>query len=94
LFDLRWEGRCEITCSENYEKKFDETKGEYICVPKECEERHPWKNGSCCVKEDFSLGEEGWNESIWGCYYLRMDGEDEDGKCIRENECPSDLPGV
>jgi hypothetical protein len=42
---------CVLRCEENYEstKEGDE----YVCKAKECDDRTPFLNGSCSVKEDF-----------------------------------------
>jgi hypothetical protein len=94
-----------VLCPENFEKKIDEMREEFVCVAKQCEERKPWKNGSCSVEEDFLLSE---NENSVStrvkCYYIKEsnfnytdyddDNNDKLKRCVREDQCPSDYPGV
>jgi hypothetical protein len=42
---------CVLTCEENYENITGG--GEYVCKAKRCDDRTPFANGSCSVKEDF-----------------------------------------
>lgn len=105
-------------CPENLERIIDEEKGEYKCTPKRCEDRNPWRNKSCSLKEDFLLSDENWNFSIWECYYLREEYDNDNmedidvegpygdynyyyrdyiggvGRCVGNEKCPSDFPGV
>jgi hypothetical protein len=73
---------CVLRCEENYENK---TKGdEYVCKAKECNDRTPFPNGSCSLKEDFA-GEGG---SDIGCY-LWKGNEEEMWTCVSEVDCPN-----
>jgi hypothetical protein len=86
---LRWDGKCIITCPENYERRLDERRGEYVCIPKRCEDRSAWRNKSCSLKEDFISIEEYSNNSNSRCYYF-YDGvknvkNDDDDKDMRSN---------
>jgi hypothetical protein len=107
IFICRWDGRCIITCPKNYEKRINEERGEYACIPKECEDRTPWRNESCSLKEDFSNSNFSFNSLSSGCYYLRESyinnnndiynnnsDDSEYGRCVSKEECPSDYPGV
>jgi hypothetical protein len=108
IFYNRSEESCVIICLKNYEKKLDEKSGKYKCIPKECEDRRPYRNKSCSVKEDFLLLNNNNSDSLKsGCYYLRdknnTDNVDDNsyyyddsevGGCVREENCPSDFFGV
>jgi hypothetical protein len=77
--------------------------GENVCIPKECDVRIPWENKTCSMKEDFVLISEDGNENEDGntvdkhrnekCYYYERIG-DGYGRCVSEEECPSDYPPV
>jgi hypothetical protein len=67
-----------LTCGRNYRKEREEVSGEYRCIPKECENRTPWKNKSCSLKEDLLSFEENSKSLKSECYYLNYiydDGE-------------------
>jgi hypothetical protein len=92
---MRWEEKCVTRCPKNYEKKMNEESEEYTCVPKTCKDRIPFINGSCLVKEDISLKNE---KNIFGCYFLRennnIKNDNDRGRCVVAEDCPSDYPGV
>jgi hypothetical protein len=101
---IRWDEKCLIICPENYEKKMDEKRGEYVCIRKKCEDRIPFKNKSCSLREDFIWSEENCEDGDTGCYYTDSGDDineiDDDwrdvgrGRCVMKEECPSDYPGV
>jgi hypothetical protein len=77
--------KCVLTCDLNYENSSQKTYMEYMCVPKACEDRTPWENGSCTTKEDFASGVQ--------CYLSRA-GDDGVENCVEKEECPAGYPGV
>jgi hypothetical protein len=77
---------CVLRCEENYE--YTKEGDEYVCKAKECNDRTPFSNGSCSLKEDFAV--EGENDV--GCYLLR--GNEEMWICVSEGECPNGYPEV
>jgi hypothetical protein len=106
---LRWKEKCIIRCPRNYEKGRDERSGEYMCIPKKCEDRTPWKNKSCSLKEDFLSVDENSNSLISKCFYDNNSNENDNilndyyddeenyntnGRCVREEECGLDFHGV
>jgi hypothetical protein len=74
---------CVLSCGENYNLIIGESDTPSKCSPNECEERIPFTNGSCSLKEDFDLTE----GLVVRCYNLR--DEDGIGICVNEGECPS-----
>jgi hypothetical protein len=80
----------------------DEGRGEYVCVPKKCEDRIAWENKSCSLKEDFLLFDKNSDILTFGCYYYNNgknnDNNDKEdvktGRCVKREDCPSDYPGV
>jgi hypothetical protein len=75
---------CVLRCEEYYENK---TEGdEYICKAKECNDRTPFSNGSCSLKEDLVE-----KENPVKCYLYGEMGEDGD---VCTSKCPSDFVQV
>jgi hypothetical protein len=75
---------CVLRCEENYEYT---TEGdEYVCKAKDCNDRTPFSNGSCSLKEDFVQ-----NGNPVKCYLYKEIGKS-GNMCI--NQCPSDLVQV
>jgi hypothetical protein len=76
-----------LRCEENYENRTEDD--EYVCKAKECNDRTPFPDGSCSLKEDFGVG--GGNDI--GCYLWR--GNDEEmWTCVGEGKCPNGYPEV
>jgi hypothetical protein len=75
---------CVLRCEENYENRTE--CDEYICKAKECNDRTPFSNGSCSLKEDFVE-----NENAVKCYLYREMGEN-GNMCT--SQCPSDFVQV
>jgi hypothetical protein len=69
-------------------KAWDGDSEEFFCERKMCEDRTPWVNKSCSVKEDFT--EEGGPLS---CYYLKVKNFGTE-MCVVGSNCPNDYPGV
>jgi hypothetical protein len=80
--------KCLLTCYFNYENVSLQLGGEYKCTPKACEDRTPWANGSCSVKEDFAGG-----GGVAKCAFSRV-GDDGVENCVNVGECQSGYPGV
>jgi hypothetical protein len=81
-----------VRCARNYEKRRDEVSGEYICIPKECENRTAWKNKSCSLKEDFLLFDENSDFLESQCYYLKdMYDNDNENKNNNNNNGKFDI---
>jgi hypothetical protein len=78
---------CVLRCEENYENRTEDE--EYVCKAKECNNRTPFTNGSCSLKEDFAAG----GGIDVGCYLLRGN-EEEMWTCVSEGECPNGYPEV
>jgi hypothetical protein len=71
--------KCVLSCEENYENR---TEGdEYVCKAKKCNDRTPFSNGSCSVKEDLV------EENAVKCYLYR---EVDEGRDTCTSECPND----
>jgi hypothetical protein len=73
---------CVLRCEENYENKTEND--EYVCKAKKCDDRTPFSNGSCSLKEDFAVG----GGSDVGCYLWRGN-EEEIWTCVSEVDCPN-----
>jgi hypothetical protein len=67
-----------LTCGRNYRKERDEVSGEYECIPNECENRTPWRNKSCSLKEDFLPFDENSKSIKSECYYLKYIYDDKE----------------
>jgi hypothetical protein len=81
--------KCVLTCDFNYENTSVKEENEYKCIPKPCEDRTPWANGSCSMKEDFPpVG-----ESEVECFLSRV-GDDGVENCVEKGGCPDGYPGV
>jgi hypothetical protein len=80
IFVSRYNDKCVITCSENYENQTNEEGTGYYCAPKQCHDRTPSTDNLCTLVEDDN------NTLCW--YYT---GEVEQLKsCTDSVHCPKD----
>jgi hypothetical protein len=74
------DGECVLKCEENYE--YTKEGDEYVCKAKGCNDRTPFSNQSCSMKEDFT-----GNGNPVKCYFYKETAEGGDDVCA--SLCPS-----